>query len=205
MAGGSAVIVAVLVVAVVSVAAGAVGGSVAVVVAVVVVGVVVAGVLVVAGAVSVLVAAGAAAASSDSVAIGAAGVSVAEGAADREVVAGAAGESASQCKSWNSSRLSSVAIRAMIQLCRAAYRKVDGCKESRPSLPTAFARMRAGSVRNSSIVLSYSLIIPPAVVLSPMWWCESRNYFSSRLRGQSQPLSWSRNALHNARNCRACT
>ena len=40
-------------------------------------------------------------------------------------------DEASRCKSSKSSRLSSAAIRAIIQLCRVAYRKVDGCKGSR--------------------------------------------------------------------------
>ena len=126
-----------------------------------------------------------------------AAVVVAAGVAGGPVASGAAGGSVSRCKSSDSFRLSSAAICAAIQLCKAAYRKVDGCKGCGLSLPTDFVRMRADSVRISSVVLPYSHIIPLATASSVVWWYDSRNDFSSRLRGQSQSLSWSRNALQS--------
>ena len=56
--------------------------------------------------------------------------------------------------------------------------------------------MRAGSVRTSSIVLSYSFI-PLAATFSLMWWNDNRNDFSSRVHGPSRSFSWPRNALHS--------
>ena len=145
-AGGSAVIVAVAVAASESAAVVVVGGSMAAVVAVAVVVAadvlaVVAGMLV-AAVVGVVVMAVVAAGMS----VVAAGVSVMAGAAGVLVVvvavvvavvvvaaagvaaAGKTGGVVSGSKSSNSSRLSSAAIRAMVQLCRAAYQKVGGCK-----------------------------------------------------------------------------
>ena len=57
--------------------------------------------------------------------------------------------------------------------------------------------MRAGSVRTSSIVLSYSHIMPLAVIFSLMWWNENKNDFSSRMCGHLRSFSSPRNALHS--------
>ena len=97
----------------------------------------------------------AAGAAGGSVEAGAADVSVAAGTAGESVAAGAAGVSVSRCKTSNSSRLSSAAVLAAIQLYKAAYREVDGCKGSRRSSSTALARIRMGSVRTSNSALSY--------------------------------------------------
>ena len=101
----------------------------------------------------------AAGAAGGSVEAGAADVSVEAGAAGESVAAGAAGVSASRCKSSNSSRLSSVVVLAAIQLCKAAYRTVDGCRGSRWSSSTSLGSHTRGQRTHQQFrPLVYSLI-----------------------------------------------
>ena len=85
-------------------------------------------------------------------------VSVAAGAAGGSVEAGAADVSVSRCKTSNSSRLSSVAVLAAIQLYKAAYREVDGCRGSRRSSSTALARIRMAA--HAPAILPSRILFP---------------------------------------------